>query len=54
MVLPRGEFAERMPYGVALWPAAIALAHEIATRGDEFCGRTALELGADAGIRPLL
>ena len=26
----------RAPYGVVLWPAAIALAHEIATRAAEF------------------
>ena len=42
--------AERMPYGVVLWPSAIALAHEIATRADEFRGRTVLELGAGTGL----
>jgi predicted nicotinamide N-methyase len=42
--------AERMPYGVALWPAAIALAHEIATRAGEFRGRRVLELGAGTGL----
>src|SRR5215475_3364871 len=36
----------RAPYGVVLWPAAIALAHEIATRPTVFRGKTALELGA--------
>ena len=44
------EQAERLPYGVALWPAAIALAHEIAIRADEFRGKRALELGAGTGL----
>ena len=42
--------ADRMPYGVALWPAAIALAHEVATRADEFRGKSVLELGAGTGL----
>ena len=45
-----GAQANGMPYGVALWPAAIALAHEIATRADEFRGRSVLELGAGIGL----
>jgi predicted nicotinamide N-methyase len=40
----------RAPYGAVLWPAAIALAHEIATRSIEFRGRTVLELGAGTGL----
>ena len=44
------EMVGRLPYGVALWPAAIALAHEVATRADEFRGRTVLELGAGTGL----
>lgn len=40
----------RAPYGVVLWPGALALAHEIATRGAEFRGRTVLELGAGTGL----
>jgi predicted nicotinamide N-methyase len=40
----------RVPYGVALWPAAIALAHEIAARPDVFHGRSVLELGAGTGL----
>ena len=28
------EQAGRMPYGVVLWPAAIALAHDVVERGD--------------------
>jgi hypothetical protein len=42
--------ADQLPYGVALWPAAIALAHEIATRSDEFRGKRVLELGAGTGL----
>lgn len=38
----------RIPYGVALWPAAIALAHEIASRPAE--GLRVLELGAGTGL----
>jgi predicted nicotinamide N-methyase len=40
----------RAPYGVVLWPAAIALAHEIATRAAEFRGKSVLELGAGTGL----
>lgn len=42
--------ADGLPYGVALWPAAIALAHEIATRPDDFRGRAVLEVGAGTGL----
>jgi len=55
-VLSRGDEARylddqaRVPYGVALWPAAIALAHEVATHPDEFRGRNVLELGAGTGL----
>ncbi len=44
------EMVDRLPYGVALWPSAIALAHEIATRADAFRGKTVLELGAGTGL----
>ena len=40
----------RMPYGVALWPSSIALAHEIASRPGEFAGKAILELGAGTGL----
>jgi methyltransferase-like protein 23 len=40
----------RVPYGVALWPAAIALAHDVASRSDAFAGRRVLELGAGTGL----
>ena len=39
-----------LPYGVALWSAAIALAHEVATRPAEFRGKSVLELGAGTGL----
>ncbi len=45
-----GESRELLPYGVALWPSAIALAHEVAARGDEFRGRRVLEIGAGTGL----
>lgn len=44
------ERRERLPYGVVLWPAAIALAHEIAARADDVRGRRVLELGAGTGL----
>jgi len=40
----------RPPYGVALWPAAIALAHEIGARADTMRGASVLELGAGTGL----
>jgi predicted nicotinamide N-methyase len=44
------ERTNRLPYGVALWPSAIALAHEVATRAAAFRGRSILELGAGTGL----
>jgi predicted nicotinamide N-methyase len=41
---------EQMPYGVALWPAAIALAHDVAARAEEISGRRVLELGSGTGL----
>lgn len=38
----------RLPYGVVLWPAAIALAHELA--GRPLRGVSVLELGAGIGL----
>ena len=49
-----GEPRERLPYGVALWPAAIALAHEVASRAAAFDGRRVLELGAGTGLPGLV
>jgi predicted nicotinamide N-methyase len=44
----------RLPYGVSLWPSAIALAHEIAIRAEAFRGRSVLELGAGIGLPGIL
>ena len=44
------EMLDRIPYGVALWPSAIALAHELAARGDALVGKSVLELGAGTGL----
>ena len=44
------ELRERLPYGVALWPAALALAHDLVARADALAGRTVLELGAGTGL----
>jgi predicted nicotinamide N-methyase len=41
---------DSLPYGVALWPAAVALAHEVATRADALRGVKVLELGAGTGL----
>ena len=45
-----GELKGRVPYGVALWPAAIALAHDVASRAGELRGKRVLELGAGTGL----
>jgi predicted nicotinamide N-methyase len=42
------EDQPRLPYGIALWPAAIALAHDIAARPLQ--GVRMLELGAGTGL----
>ena len=44
------ELRERLPYGVALWPSAIALAHDVGERAAELRGRRVLELGAGTGL----
>jgi predicted nicotinamide N-methyase len=44
------ERVNRLPYGVAIWPSAIALAHEVATRAGAFRRRRVLELGAGTGL----
>lgn len=38
----------RLPYGIVLWPSAIALAHELAAR--PWTGKSVLELGAGTGL----
>ena len=45
-----GELTDRLPYGVALWPAAIALAHEMVARAEVIKGKRVLELGAGTGL----
>ena len=40
----------RPPYGLSLWPAAIALAHDLAARAERLRGRAVLELGAGTGL----
>lgn len=40
----------RIPYGAMLWPASIALAHEIVSRADQLRHKRVLELGAGTGI----
>ena len=42
-----GEESKR-PYGIVLWPAAIALAHEVASQALD--GKRVLELGAGTGL----
>jgi predicted nicotinamide N-methyase len=44
------EQKDRLPYGVILWPAAIALAHDVASRAAAFRGSRVLELGAGTGL----
>jgi predicted nicotinamide N-methyase len=45
------DLMNRIPYGVALWPSAIALAYELASRGEQvLAGKTVLELGAGTGL----
>lgn len=48
----RGETTIKRPYGIVLWPAAIALAHELA--GRELAGLRILELGAGTGLPGLV
>ncbi len=48
------EMVEHVPYGVALWPAAIALAQDVASRAAAFGGKRVLELGAGTGLPGLV
>ena len=45
-----GELKGRLPYGVALWPSSIALAHDLVSRAEALRGRRVLELGAGTGL----
>lgn len=42
--------SDRLPYGVMLWPASIALAHDLIARGESLRSKRVLELGAGTGI----
>lgn len=44
------DLEDQLPYGLALWPAAIALAYEIASRASQFQTTRVLELGAGTGL----
>lgn len=44
------ELKGRVPYGVALWPSSIALAHDVISRIEELRGTRVLELGAGTGL----
>ena len=44
------ELFKTLPYGVALWPAAIALAHDVASRAGALGGARVLELGSGTGL----
>lgn len=41
---------ELLPYGAILWPASIALAHEVLEQGAMLAGKRVLELGAGTGV----
>lgn len=44
------EMMHIVPYGIVLWPAALALAHEMAARAGAIRGKRMLELGAGTGL----
>jgi predicted nicotinamide N-methyase len=44
------EQKDRVPYGVALWPSSIALAHDVISRAEQLRGTRVLELGAGTGL----
>jgi predicted nicotinamide N-methyase len=48
------KYKHRVPYGLALWPSSIALAHEVAARPRGFGRRRVLELGAGTGLPGLV
>lgn len=48
------DHQDRLPYGVALWPAAIALAHDVVARAGAMRGARVLELGAGTGLPGLV
>lgn len=44
------DHTPRLPYGIVLWPASIALAHDLAGRADQLRGKRVLELGSGTGL----
>ena len=44
------EMTNPLPYGIALWTATIALAHDITSRAGEMPDKRVLELGAGTGL----
>lgn len=40
----------RLPYGAMLWPASIALVHDLVDRAEQLRGKRVLELGAGTGV----
>jgi predicted nicotinamide N-methyase len=48
------ELLAHLPFGVALWPAAIALAYDLASRGAALKDGALLELGAGTGLPGLV
>lgn len=48
------QTSRHLPYGVALWPAALALAEELDARGEQLSGKSVLELGAGTGLPGLV
>lgn len=44
------EDRTKIPYGLALWPSSIALAHDLVARADSLRGKHVLELGAGTGL----
>ncbi|MDQ4123031.1 MAG: methyltransferase domain-containing protein [Acidobacteriota bacterium] len=48
------ETTNPLPYGVVLWSATIALAHEIGSRAEDFRNTKVLELGAGTGLPGIL
>jgi predicted nicotinamide N-methyase len=48
----RDQSTTKRPYGVVLWPAALALAHDLASR--DLAGKRVLELGAGTGLPGLV
>jgi predicted nicotinamide N-methyase len=41
---------DRVPYGAMLWPASIALVHDLVGRAEQMRGKRVLELGAGTGM----